>query len=311
MANRTRISRPPRILIASDQDGGLWELQALLDAHGYLVERVYASTPVPERARAIRPVLIILDASFPDRESLALSRALRDDPEIGPSTPILLLMTGRPTSGDHVAALRAGIWELLTRPLNRDEVLAKVNAYWRAAAEAEPVRTKELVDSVTGLYTSQGLARRARDLLLQASQHNTSAACVVFAPEIGVDPTASGADAPSSGELVRRAGEIFMASGRRSDAIGRIGHAEIAVFAAGTDGRGALQLAERFRYASHAGRAGQADASPRFELRAGYHAVPSVRYTPIEPLRLLGRATRALQLARTEGKWVREASEGP
>lgn len=309
MANRTHLPRPPRILIVSDQDGGLWEVQALLGAHGYLVERLYAGTPVLERARAIRPDLIVLDAALADRESLALSRALRDDPEIGPSTPILLLVKGRPTARDHLAALRAGIWELLIRPLNPNEVLAKANDYQRAAVEAERLPKQELVDSVTGLYTSQGLARRARDLMYQASQHNTSAACVVFAPELAVDPRASGADPPVSAALVHQVGEFFQASGRRSDAIGRIGRAEIAVFAAGTDVRGALQLAERFRDASHAVREPQVDATPPFELRAGYDAVPNVRYTPIEPLRLLGRATRALQLARSERKWVRAAGE--
>src|SRR2546430_13667747 len=42
--------------------------------------------------------------------SLALGNALRDDPLIGTSTPILLMTTGHPTPRDHIAALRVGIW---------------------------------------------------------------------------------------------------------------------------------------------------------------------------------------------------------
>src|SRR2546427_3419937 len=120
MANRKRLSRPPRILIASDQDHGLRELEGFLGQHGYSVLRVYAGAPVLERARDVRPDVILLDARLADRDSLALGNALRDDPLIGTSTPILLMTTGHPPPGDHIAALRVGIWELLPLPLNPD-----------------------------------------------------------------------------------------------------------------------------------------------------------------------------------------------
>src|SRR6266704_2921910 len=78
MANRERLSRPPRILIASDQDHGLRELEGFLGQHGYSVLRVYAGAPVLERARDVRPDVILLDARLADRDSLALGNALRD-----------------------------------------------------------------------------------------------------------------------------------------------------------------------------------------------------------------------------------------
>src|SRR5438034_5495322 len=86
MANRKRLSRPPRILIASDQNHGLRELEGFLGQHGYSVLRVYAGAPVLERAREVRPDVILLDARLADRDSLALGNALRDDPLIGTST---------------------------------------------------------------------------------------------------------------------------------------------------------------------------------------------------------------------------------
>jgi diguanylate cyclase (GGDEF)-like protein len=309
MPNRARLARPPRILIASDQNAGLRDLERFLGDHGYFVVRVYAGTPVLERARAVRPDVVVLDAKLADRESLDLSRTLRDDPVIGPSMPILLLVTGHPTPHDHLAALRAGIWELLPRPLNQNEVLLKVDTYVVAKAEADRAPQREMVDAATGLYTSQGLAHRARELILQASQHNTSAACVVFAPEFEVAPAGSGA-VEATAELVPRVAQMFRADGRRSDAIGRVGSTEIAVLAPGTDAGGAVKLAERFRRAMLAGTA-EAGAGPAIELRAGYGAVGNVRYTPVDPKNLLARAARAVQLARAEGKWIRESSERP
>ena len=101
--------------------------------------------------------------------------------------------------------------------------------------------------------------------------------------------------------------QVLKAIGRCSDAIGRVGSTEFAVVAPGTDGGGAIKLAERFQRAIPARGPGGAGARAAFELRAGYDAVNNLRYTPIEPADLLARAARALQVARAEGKWIQQA----
>jgi diguanylate cyclase (GGDEF)-like protein len=264
---------------------------------------------VLERAQAVHPHVILLDAKLADRDSFDLSRTLRDDPLVGMSTPILLMMKGQPTLADHLAALRAGIWEVIQQPLDLNALVLNLDSYVLATVEAERAPRGALVDDVTGLYTAQGLARRARELILQASRHNTAAACVVFAPELTVEPDLTGTGGETTAELVRRVGRVMKATGRRSDAIGRVGPTELAVVAPGTDAGGALNLAVRFRHAIQAGGTAEPGAWPRFALRAGYDAVGNARYTPIEPQQLLGRAARALQLAKAEGKWIRESSE--
>src|SRR2546428_9046129 len=110
-----------------------------------------------------------------------------------------------------------------------------------------------MVDDLTGLYTAVGLARRARELIFQASHHNTSAACVVFAPVLEGEPSV---------ELVRVVGRTFQAGGRRSDAIGRVGQGAFAVVAPASDAVGAVKLVQPFRRASHTPvlRPGQTDS---------------------------------------------------
>ncbi len=196
-----------------------------------------------ERARDVRPDVILLDARLADRDSLELGHALRDDPLIGPSTP------GHPTPCDHKAALRAGIWELLPLSLNPDELLLRLDAYVRAKIDADVVPRGTMVDDLTGLYTPRGLVHRARELISQAAHHNTAAACVVFAPDLEGEPSV---------ELLQLVGRAFQAGGRRSDPIGRVGQREFAVVAPGTDAVGAVKLAQRFRH-----------AIPAPELRAG------------------------------------------
>jgi diguanylate cyclase (GGDEF)-like protein len=309
MPNRRNVGSPPRVLIASDQNAGIRDLESLLGNRGYFVLRVYAGAPVLERAQAVHPHVILLDAKLADRDSLEVSRTLRDDPLVGMSTPILLMMKGLPTLADHLAALRAGIWEIVQQPLNLNALVLNIDTYVLATVEAERASRGALVDEVTGLYTAQGLARRARELILQASRHNTAAACVVFAPELTVEPDLT-TGGETTAELVRRVGRVMKATGRRSDAIGRVGPTELAVVAPGTDAGGAHNLAVRFRHAIQPGGTAEPGAWPGFALRAGYDAVGNARYTPIEPQQLLGRAARALQLAKAEGTWIRESREG-
>ena len=302
MPNRPRLTRPPRILIASDHNHALSDVVRSLGRRGYSVLRVFAQASVLERARTARPDVIVLDARLGAAQALDLSRALRADPAIGSSTPILLLVPGRPGRSDHLTALRAGVWELVREPLDVAGLLGRVDRYVLVKVERDGVSRRDLVDDVTGLYTTHGLARRAGELILQAARHNASVACVALAPHRpGGDGGTDGVDA------LRGVARSLEASGRRSDALGRIGPAEFAVVAAGVNRVGARQLAQRLR------------DSVGVELRAGYDAMGTRRSAgagpgagaggALEARSLLARAARALEMAKLEGKWVKEARE--
>src|SRR6266702_2167119 len=291
MPIRPRLSRPPRILIASDQNHALSDVVRSLGRRGYSVLRVFADASVLERARTARPDVIVLDAALGEGQALDLSRTLRADPSTGSSTPILLLVPSRPGHQDHLTALRAGVWELVRQPLDVAELLGKLDRYLLVKVERDGVSRRDLVDDVTGLYSMHGLARRTGELILQAAQHNTSVACVAVAPaRDGEERGADGLDG------LRDVARLLEASGRRSDAIGRIGPAEFAVVAAGVNRAGARQLAKRLRGCGGA------------ERRAGYDAVGSRRGGGSGGRGLLARAARALEMAKLEGKWVKEAA---
>jgi GGDEF domain-containing protein len=103
--------------------------------------------------------------------------------------------------------------------------------------------------------------------------------------------------------------------------VGRVGLTEFAVVAPGANRLGARRLAQRLQGAAHAGggteASGVADATGAngdggadgaLGLRAGYDSLRQLRTAAIEPRRLLGRAARALEMARAEGKWLREGA---
>src|SRR5712691_1785053 len=149
MPIRPRLTRPPRILIASDQNHALSDVVRSLGRRGYSVLRVFAEASVLERARTARPDVIVLDAAPGAAPALDLSRTLRADPSIGSGTPILLLMPTRPTREDHRSALRAGVWELVRQPLNVSELLGKLDRYVLVKVERDGASRRDLVDDVT------------------------------------------------------------------------------------------------------------------------------------------------------------------
>jgi GGDEF domain-containing protein len=143
------------------------------------------------------------------------------------------------------------------------------------------------VDAVTGLYSTRGLARRAHEIGSQASREGSSLACIVVSAE------ANGGDGGGVERVVRALADMFRHAARASDAVGRIGEAEFAIFAPGADQEGAARLAQRFVVAAQ-----QLDDHSSARVVSGYHAVPDFRQSGLQPDDLLARATAAHRAAR-------------
>lgn len=301
----------PLALLADHREERTRWLARVLEDAGYAVLRERTARHAWERACAAQPDLIILVADLPDTAGVELCRALRGDARITGTTPIFLTLPEPATREQRLAALRAGAWECIAPPHDREEILLRLQAYVRAKREADGIRREGLLDQQTGLYNRQGLARRAREMGSQACRTHSALACVVLAidPEGGGLAAAHGAGAEAVGRGVR----TLQSTARRSDVIGRWGPAEFAVLAPGTDASGARRLAERLAGSLQVAMSSQpASGAGRLGVRFGYEAVANVGYRPIEPVELLARASAALRTGKPEaaGGWIRRFDEG-
>ena len=80
-----------------------------------------------EKAREIKPDLILLDVGMPGMNGVEVCRTLRAEQVI---TPILIL-TGFGSEEDKIAGLEAGADDYQTKPFGSKELLARVNALLR------------------------------------------------------------------------------------------------------------------------------------------------------------------------------------
>jgi DNA-binding response OmpR family regulator len=123
----------PGILLVEDDEAIASGLVRVLDSQGYAVRRLARGAPAP--AAATPDIgLVILDLGLPDVDGIDVCRRLRSArPELA-----ILILSARDQELDVVAGLDAGADDYLVKPFRLSELLARVRAHLRRAAEGAP-----------------------------------------------------------------------------------------------------------------------------------------------------------------------------
>ena len=127
----TPSERPHRLLVAEDDPEIRQALDRILTYEGYDVITVNDGAAALEAAREHEPAAILLDVMMPFVDGLGVCRRLR---ESGDRTPVLML-TARGDVSDRVAGLDAGADDYVAKPFELEELLARVRALVRRAAD--------------------------------------------------------------------------------------------------------------------------------------------------------------------------------
>jgi DNA-binding response OmpR family regulator len=280
MAESARGEGQPLIVIANRDEWFARSVDSALSADGYAVTHTTRGRDAVRIARRARPDAIILGLDLEDPDAYTVCRELRDAPEVTHATPIILSTTGPTTRQQRLDALRAGAWHLRAGPVDAEEFALQLSAFVRAKLDADRIGEEGLIDRSSGLYNRLGLTRRARELSSQTRRQHLPLACVVFALEDDEGETA----------LADRLAQALRESGRVSDAIGRVGKAEFAIFAPATDQAGAERLTARLS-ASMLG----AVAAGGSRLRSAHRVATTAAPGPIDPLDLLDQTLGSLR----------------
>ena len=93
--------------------------------------------------------LVVLDVMLPGRDGFSVLEELR---RRGVGTPVLML-TAKGTTADKLRGLRSGADDYLTKPFDRDELLARIEAILRRATGRADVRTIAFDELVLHTHT--------------------------------------------------------------------------------------------------------------------------------------------------------------
>jgi two-component system response regulator RegX3 len=136
-----------RILVVEDEDAIAEPLADGLRREGFEIERVANGH---DALAAALPDLVLLDLRLPDLDGLTVCRELR----ARSSVPIIVI-TAKGEEVDRVVGLEMGADDYVVKPFGFRELLARIRAVTRRAAEP-PRRT-----TTVGALTIDAAARRA------------------------------------------------------------------------------------------------------------------------------------------------------
>ncbi len=116
-----------KILIVEDEPDMALGLRDNFEFEGYEVTTASDGQTGLEKARAMKPDLLVLDVMLPKMSGLEVCKTLRGE---GYSLPILML-TARGQEIDKVVGLELGADDYVTKPFSIRELLARVKAILR------------------------------------------------------------------------------------------------------------------------------------------------------------------------------------
>lgn len=125
----------PHILVADDDESVRELVSRWLERAGYSVSKARDGEQVTEAVQKALPAAIVMDLTMPRMDGFAVLTKFR---ELGlPRVPVLML-TGRVSADDVRKAVLLGAKDYLAKPVDRDQLLARMDRMLRKYGEPPP-----------------------------------------------------------------------------------------------------------------------------------------------------------------------------
>ena len=175
-----------RILVVNDTESNRYVLSTWLRRAGYDVLEATTGTEALEIIGRRRVDLVVLDVYLPDISGYAVCERIKEGSTA--NIPVLHVSSVATQSADRSEGLRRGAEGFLAEPIEREELLATVEALLRAA-DAQRIAgrlarfLRHLNDATLAVNDAVGLDRLVLEIALQASTLFDARAVVAVAVE--------------------------------------------------------------------------------------------------------------------------------
>ena len=129
-----------RILVADDSATMQKVVELALSRVGVELVQARSAEEAMRKARDVKPDLMLIDHSMPDRSGQDLCATFRKDPKLK-GVPIIL-MAGASSRVDAAAAQRAGASDVVTKPFDSQTLIGKVKQFLLGAAPQDEAGLK-------------------------------------------------------------------------------------------------------------------------------------------------------------------------
>jgi len=115
------------ILVVDDSKTELHYLSDLLGKRGYTVRTAENGEEAMRRLAEEKPDLILMDVVMPGQNGFQLTRTITRDPRFV-GVPVIMC-TSKNQETDKVWGMRQGARDYIVKPVNADELIAKIKAF--------------------------------------------------------------------------------------------------------------------------------------------------------------------------------------
>ena len=234
-----------RILLVDDNAVVRLTIERLLTQRGWEVicagdgEQAYALLQADDA-----PELAIVDWMMPGMSGPELCRKLRDGDRT--SRTHVIMLTGRGGTDDMVTGLDSGADDFVAKPVNINELDARIRAAQRLIVRQEQLRTRANIDELTTILNRAGIRDVLRRAWNQAAREKSPCSIVLC----DVDRFKSVNDIyghPVGDCVLRGVAQRLAECLRQHDVVGRYGGEEFLIVLPGCHLHEAFAVAERAR----------------------------------------------------------------
>jgi len=138
---------PSKILIADDNIPNIELLDAYLSGLDYEIEMARDGAETLEKVKSFAPDLILLDIMMPKLSGFEVCEKLKSDPQT--KGIMILMVTALSELGDIERAVNAGCDDYLSKPVNKFELLKRVDNMLRLRSVTNELeRLKRYIDEM-------------------------------------------------------------------------------------------------------------------------------------------------------------------
>ena len=138
---------PSKILIADDNVPNIELLDAYLSGLDYVIETAEDGAETLEKVKTFAPDLILLDIMMPKLSGFEVCEKLKNDPQT--QGIMILMVTALSELGDIERAVNAGCDDYLSKPVNKFELLKRVDNMLRLRSVTNELeRLRRYIDAM-------------------------------------------------------------------------------------------------------------------------------------------------------------------
>lgn len=238
-----RLNRP-KVLVVDDDPAMRRLVTKWLECDGYPVDQAGNGVEALAALEAACPDMLITDWNMPQMDGMELCERVRGLRL--PNYVYILFLTVRSDENELVKGLDVGADEFLSKPINREELLARVRAGERIVSLERRLSQMARTDELTGLRTRRSFHDIFDKEWERSSRRHLPLSCVML--DIDYFKRINDNHGHQFGDqIIQLVGEHLESSCRASDTVARYGGEEFCVLLPETDEHDAALWADRVR----------------------------------------------------------------